>query len=82
MNKLSKEGETLNDAKALAGQIGKRAPIATRLILQAVDEGLNTDIDDGLDAEVRAFVQTLKTEDAAEGIQAFFQKRPAQFKGK
>lgn len=82
VNKLSKEGETLNDAKALAGQIGKRAPIATRLILQAVDEGLNTDIDHGLDAEVRAFVETLKTEDAAEGIQAFFQKRPAQFKGK
>jgi len=24
----------------------------------------------------------LKTEDAGEGIQAFFQKRPAQFKGK
>jgi hypothetical protein len=24
----------------------------------------------------------LRTEDAGEGIQAFFQKRPAQFKGK
>jgi enoyl-CoA hydratase/carnithine racemase len=33
-------------------------------------------------AEIRALVQALKTEDAAEGIQAFFQKRPAEFKGK
>ena len=82
VNKLSKEGETLNDAKALARQIGKRAPIATRLILQVVDDGLNTDIDRALDGEIRAFVQTLKTADAAEGIQAFFQKRPAEFKGK
>ncbi len=82
VNRLSKEGETLTDAKALARQIAKRAPIATRLILQVVDEGLNSDIDRGLDAEIRAFLQVLKTEDAAEGIQAFFQKREAQFKGK
>jgi enoyl-CoA hydratase/carnithine racemase len=82
VNRLSKEGETLNDAKALARQIGTRAPIVTRLILEVVDAGLNTDIDRALDAEIRAFVQVLKTEDAAEGIQAFFQKRPAQFKGK
>ena len=82
VNKLSKDGETLNDAKTLARQLGKRAPIATRLILEVVDEGLNTDIDHGLAAEIRAFVQVLKTEDAAEGIQAFFQKRPAEFKGK
>ncbi|HBQ38873.1 MAG TPA: hypothetical protein DD714_07790 [Candidatus Omnitrophica bacterium] len=82
VNKLSKDGESLNDAKTLARQLGKRAPIATRLILEVVDEGLNTDIDHGLAAEIRAFVQVLKTEDAAEGIQAFFQKRPAEFKGK
>ena len=82
VNRLSKEGETLNDAKALARQIAMRAPIATRLILQVVDEGLNTDIDHGLEAEIRAFLESLRTEDATEGIQAFFQKRPAQFKGK
>ncbi len=82
VNKLSKEGEALADAKALARQIAKRAPIATRLILQAVDEGLNTDIDQGLEAETRAFLEVLKTEDAAEGIQAFFQKREARFRGR
>ncbi len=82
VNKLSKEGETLADAKGLARQIAKRAPIATRLIIQAVDEGLNTDIDRGLEAETRAFLEVLGTEDAAEGIQAFLQKREAQFKGR
>jgi enoyl-CoA hydratase/carnithine racemase len=82
VNRLSKEGETLNDARALARQIAKRAPIATRLILSVVDEGLNTDIDRGLAAEIRAFLEVLKTEDAAEGIQAFFGKRSAEFKGK
>jgi len=82
VNRLSKEGETLNDAKALARQLGARAPIATRLILQVVDGGLDTDIDHALEIEIKAFLESLRTEDAAEGIQAFFGKRPAQFKGK
>ena len=81
VNRLAKEGETLGEAKALAQTIAQRAPIATRLILRCVDQGLNGTIDQGIDVEVRAFLEVLKTEDAAEGIQAFFQKRPPQFKG-
>jgi len=82
VNRLSKEGETLNDAKALARELAKRPPVATRLIIEAVDDAIHAPIDQAIEIEVRAFLQTLKTEDAAEGIQAFFQKRPAEFKGK
>ena len=82
VNRLSKEGETLNDAKAIAREIVKRPPIATRLIIEAVDDGIQAPIDQALEIETRAFEKVLKTEDAGEGIQAFFQKRPAQFKGK
>lgn len=82
VNRLSKDGETLNDAKAMARLIAKRPPVATRLIIRAVDEGLDADIAEGLAAETRAFLEVLKTEDAGEGIQAFFQKREPQFKGK
>src|SRR5882724_6112212 len=81
-NRLTKEGETLNDARALAREIAKRPPIATRLIIEAVDEGIQASIDQALEIETRAFEKVLKTEDAGEGIQAFFQKRPAQFKGR
>jgi enoyl-CoA hydratase/carnithine racemase len=82
VNRLSKEGETLNDAKALARELGKRPPIATRLIIEAVDDGIQAPIDQALEIETRAFQQVLRTEDAGEGIQAFFQKRPANFQGK
>jgi enoyl-CoA hydratase/carnithine racemase len=82
VNKLAKDGETLDEAKAMARLIAKRPPVATRLIIQAVDEGLNTDIDRGLEAETRAFLEVLRTEDAAEGLQAFFQKREPVFKGR
>jgi enoyl-CoA hydratase/carnithine racemase len=82
VNRVAREGETLNEAKALARQIAKRPPVAVRLIIQAVDDGLNTDIERGLDGETRAFLEALGTEDAAEGIQAFFQKREPDFKGR
>jgi enoyl-CoA hydratase/carnithine racemase len=82
VNRLSADGATLDDAKALAAQIAKRPPIATRLILEAVDDGLEAPIDQALEIEARAFLKTLRTEDAAEGIQAFFAKREAEFKGR
>ncbi len=81
-NRLAKEGETLNDAKALARELGKRAPIASRLIIEAVDDGIQAPIDQAIEIEIRAFERSLRTEDAGEGIQAFFQKRPAAFKGR
>jgi len=82
VNRLAREGEALNEAKTLARQIATRPPVATRLIIEAVDDGLNTDIERGLEAETRAFLEVLKTADAAEGIQAFFQKREPGFKGR
>jgi len=81
VNRLAREGETLEEAKALARTIAQRAPVATRLIIECVDRGLNGTIEQGIEAEVRAFLEVLRTEDAAEGIQAFFTKRPPRFKG-
>jgi enoyl-CoA hydratase len=82
VNRLCKEGETLNEARALARQLARRPPIATRLIIEAVDEGLEAPIEKGLDIEVRAFLKSLRTEDAAEGIQAFLAKREPDFRGR
>ena len=82
VNRLAREGETLRDAIALARELAKRPPVATRLIIQAVDDGLPVPIDEALEIETRAFAEVIRTEDAGEGMQAFFQKRPAEFKGR
>jgi len=82
VNRVCKEGQTLEDARALARQLARRPPIATRLIIEAVNEGLEAPMDKALEIETRAFLESLRTEDAAEGIQAFFAKREAQFKGR
>jgi enoyl-CoA hydratase/carnithine racemase len=82
VNRLCKDGETLNDAKALARQLARRAPLATAAILKAVDEGLESPMARSIDVEIDAFLPTLRSEDAAEGIQAFFGKREPEFKGR
>jgi enoyl-CoA hydratase/carnithine racemase len=82
VNRLSKDGETVNDAQALARQLGKRAPLATAAIIKAVDEGLEVPMAKSIDIELEQFLPTLRSEDASEGIQAFFAKREPQFKGK
>ena len=82
VNRLCKEGETLSDAKALARQLAKRAPLASAAIIKAVDEGLEAPMARSIDVELDAFLPTLRSEDAAEGIQAFFGKREPEFKGR
>jgi enoyl-CoA hydratase/carnithine racemase len=82
VNRLTKDGETLAEAKTLARQLARRPPAATHLLIEAVDDGLDAPLDQALEIETRAFLKVLRTEDASEGIQAFFGKREAQFKGK
>ena len=40
------------------------------------------DLDEGIDAEKRAFLTVFGSGDAREGISAFLQKRPARFTSK
>jgi enoyl-CoA hydratase len=82
VNRLCKEGETLAEAKALARQLARRAPLASAAIIKAVDEGLEAPMARSIDVEIDAFMPTLRSEDAAEGIQAFFAKREPQFRGR
>jgi enoyl-CoA hydratase/carnithine racemase len=82
VNRLCKDGETLSDAKALARQLARRAPLASAAIIRAVDEGLEAPMARSIDVEIDAFMPTLHSEDAAEGIQAFFTKREPEFKGR
>jgi enoyl-CoA hydratase/carnithine racemase len=82
VNRICAEGQTLDEARALARQLAERAPVATRLLIEAVDDGLGVPIEQALEIEVRAFLRSLGTEDASEGIQAFLAKRAPAFKGR
>jgi len=51
-------------------------------MLRAVDRGLETTLDEGLEIEAEEFAQLCATEDMREGVGAFLGKRQAKFQDK
>jgi len=74
--------QVIPKAMEIAKKLAKGAPVAQRLILEAVREGLGRPLDEGLKVELEKMVEVTGTEDAIEGATAFMQKRPPEFKGK
>jgi len=81
LNKVSKPGETLKDAKEMAVSLSKRAPLALKAILNAVVLGLDTNMAAGLDIEMEGSRMVGMSKDAMEGMTAFMEKREAKFTG-
>ncbi len=71
----------LDEALELASEIAARAPLAVRMGKETVNHAFESFLDDGLADERRAFYFLFATEDQKEGMQAFIEKRPAQWKG-
>lgn len=68
-------------AEAILAEIAANAPVAVRLSLQAVNTGLDTNLDAGLALEAACFGLAASTADKAEGTRAFLEKRAPQFLG-
>lgn len=75
-------GEAVAKAREVAGKILKRGPVAVRLAKQAVNEGQEQTLAEGLKTEASLFGKLCDTEDQKEGARAFLEKRPPVFKGK
>jgi enoyl-CoA hydratase len=71
--------ETVN---TIADQLAASAPLAAASILDAVLQGGETSIDQGLEFETQGFALAFSTEDMREGTTAFLEKRKAEFKGR
>ncbi len=69
-------------ARELAGIIAKKSPVALRLIKEAVRASVRTSLDEGLRHETTLFGLIFSSEDKEEGVEAFLQKRPPEFRGK
>jgi len=66
----------------LASELAQKAPLAVAGILDAVIRGGPKSLEDGLLHEYAALERVMSSEDLQEGVLAFFQKRPPEFKGK
>lgn len=80
VNKVVPTGEALAAAKQMAHTIAVRAGVALRYIQQAVNRGLGTTLDAGLQIEADLFAKIFQTEDVREGVDAFINKRQPQFR--
>ena len=67
---------------ALAAGIAEKSPVALRLIKEAVRASLRGSLDDGLRQETALFGLAFSSEDKAEGVKAFLEKRKAEFRGR
>lgn len=82
VNRIVPKGEHLNEAIKLAKIVATRAPLAVRLAKDAVLAASETTLEQGLAIERKNFFLLFSSEDMREGMQAFIEKREADFKGK
>jgi enoyl-CoA hydratase len=66
----------------LADKLASKAPLAVKYIREAVYRGLDLPLEDGLRLEVYLGGLLRTTEDRVEGLKAFREKRPPDFKGR
>ena len=71
----------LTEAVRVAREIAAKGPIAVRLAKEAVDTAFEAPLAVGVELERRAFSVARASEDATEGLHAFLEKRPPDFKG-
>jgi enoyl-CoA hydratase len=82
VNHVVPKGEHLTEAVKLAKKVAEQPPLAVRLAKDAVLAAFETPLEEGLQHELRNFFLLFSTEDMREGMRAFMEKRPAEFKGK
>jgi enoyl-CoA hydratase len=80
VNRVLPPSDLLGAAKELAGKIAANGPIAVRLALDAALRGASLPLPAGLAGEQELFALVSSTADMREGLKAFLEKRPAQFR--
>jgi enoyl-CoA hydratase len=82
VNKVVPAGELLTAAEQTLRGILSMGPLAVRLSMEAVDQGFEMTLDEGLLLEANHFGLLAATHDMKEGLSAFLEKRPPKFEGR
>jgi enoyl-CoA hydratase len=82
VNRVVPNDKVLDEAMALAKVIAERPATAVRLARQALRYGFERTVLEGMEIERRNYRLVYDTEDQKEGMQAFLEKRPPNFKGR
>jgi enoyl-CoA hydratase/carnithine racemase len=84
VDKVVPDGEVYQAARDLAGRFANGPAVALKAAKQAIDEGLDADLDTGLEIERLHFAGLFATEDARTGMRSFVENGPgkASFAGR
>jgi enoyl-CoA hydratase len=72
----------LDEALAVAARIAERSPYAVAVLRELARTTRDLPLEEGLRREGEAFLQCIRSEDGAEGIAAFLEKREPSFRGR
>ncbi|HEX3032203.1 MAG TPA: enoyl-CoA hydratase-related protein, partial [Bacillota bacterium] len=82
VNKVVPVAELQAEAVKLARKLAGKPAVAMSMAKAAINLGGNMDINSGLDLEIQSFVVSFASEDRAEGMKAFAEKRKPNFTDK
>lgn len=82
VNKVVEPEQLAEEATNMAKKIASNAPIAVKLCKDAINKGMQMDMDNALMYEAQVFGLCFSTEDQKEGMGAFIEKRDKAFKNK
>lgn len=82
VNRVVPADQLLTEAKAVAAKMADKSASAIRIAKDAIENGLEMDFSRASRYEADLFAICFATEDAREGLKAFVEKRPAQFRGR
>lgn len=81
VNHVVEPDQLMAKAIEIATKIAGKGQISIRLTKQGVNEGMNMDVERGLQYETELFALSFSTDDQKEGMLAFLEKRAANFQG-
>jgi len=80
VNQVFPAEELMKEAAKYARLLMEQGPIALTQTLEAVSQGLDLDLEQGLEVEAGCFKKVFDSQDRVEGAKAFLERRPPVFK--
>ncbi|OMP67499.1 enoyl-CoA hydratase [Domibacillus epiphyticus] len=81
-NAAFSEEELLPSARKLAQTIAAKSPVSVNAVIELLNYAKHAEYYKGIEKEADYFGTVFSSDDAKEGIQAFIEKRPPEFKGR
>ncbi|MCL4557902.1 MAG: enoyl-CoA hydratase-related protein [Deltaproteobacteria bacterium] len=80
VTRVVEKDKLMDEARSVAAKIASKSKTAIMMAKRAIDYGIETDLRTALEIERDAFAVLFSTEDHAEGLKAFMEKRKPVFK--